>query len=162
MAWLQLRGVRRCFGQAEVLSGIDLSLGADEMLVVLGPTGAGKTTLLRVVAGLDAPDAGRVEMGGDEVTHWPPADRDVAFVFQHFALYPDWSVRRNLEFPLKAPRRSLPSDELDHRVGWVAELLQIDVCSTDRPPACPEGRCSGWPLGRRLCGGHGCFCSTSR
>ena len=134
MAWLQLRGVRRCFGQAEVLSGIDLSLGADEMLVVLGPTGAGKTTLLRIVAGLDAPDAGRVEMGGDEVTHWPPADRDVVFVFQHFALYPDWSVRRNLEFPLKAPRRSLPSDELDHRVGWAAELLQIERL-LDRPAA---------------------------
>lgn len=134
MAWLQLRGVRRRFGQAEVLAGIDLSLGADEMLVVLGPTGAGKTTLLRIVAGLDAPDAGRVEMGGQEVTHWPPADRDVAFVFQHFALYPDWSVRRNLEFPLKAPRRSLSSDEMARRVGWAAELLQIERL-LDRPAA---------------------------
>lgn len=134
MAWLQLQGVRRRFGQAEVLSGIDLSLGADEMLVVLGPTGAGKTTLLRIVAGLDAPDAGRVELGGHEVTHWPPADRDVALVFQHFALYPDWSVRRNLEFPLKAPRRSLASDELDRRVGWAAELLQIERL-LDRPAA---------------------------
>lgn len=143
MAWLQLRGVRRCFGQAEVLAGIDLSLGADEMLVVLGPTGAGKTTLLRIVAGLDTPDAGRVELGGDEVTHWPPADRDVAFVFQHFALYPDWSVRRNLEFPLKAPRRSLSSDEIDRRVGWAAELLQIE-----RLLGRPAARLSGGEMQR--------------
>ena len=134
MAWLQLRGVRRCFGRAEVLSGIDLSLGADEMLVVLGPTGAGKTTLLRIVAGLDAPDAGRVEMGGEAVTDWSPADRDVAFVFQHFALYPDWSVRRNLEFPLKAPRWQLATGEIDRRVGWAAELLKIERL-LDRPAA---------------------------
>ena len=125
MSWLQLKGVARRFGKAEVLCGIDLSLGADEMLVVLGPTGAGKTTLLRIVAGLDAPDAGRVEMGGEEVTQWPPADRDIAFVFQHFALYPEWSVRRNLEFPLKAPRWRMASEERDRRVGWAAELLRI-------------------------------------
>ena len=161
MSWLQLKEVTRRFGKAEVLSGIDLSLGADEMLVVLGPTGAGKTTLLRIVAGLDAPDVGRVEMDDEEVTHWPPADRDIAFVFQHFALYPDWSVRRNLEFPLKAPRRQMASDEIDQRVGWAAELLKIERL-LDRPrPACRVGRCSGWPLGRRLCGGHGCFFLTS-
>ncbi|MCY4605787.1 MAG: ATP-binding cassette domain-containing protein [Gemmatimonadetes bacterium] len=105
MSWLQLTGVTRRFGKAEVLSGIDLSLGDDEMLVVLGPTGAGKTTLLRIVAGLDAPDAGQVEMDGEEVTHWPPADRDIAFVFQHFALYPDWRGRGHLGISLKAPRR---------------------------------------------------------
>ena len=134
MSWLQLQGVTRCFGKAEVLSGIDLSLGADEMLVVLGPTGAGKTTLLRIVAGLDVPDAGRVEMGGEEVTHWPPADRDVAFVFQHFALYPDWSVRRNLEFPLRAPRRQMSSGAIERRVGWAAELLRIERL-LDRPAA---------------------------
>ena len=132
--WLQLKGVTRRFGKAEVLSGIDLSLGADEMLVVLGPTGAGKTTLLRIVAGLDAPDAGQVEMNGEEVTHWPPAERDIALVFQHFALYPDWSVRRNLEFPLKAPRQQLASGEIDQRVGWAAELLKIERL-LDRPAA---------------------------
>ena len=134
MSWLQLKGVTRRFGKAEVLSGIDLSLGDDEMLVVLGPTGAGKTTLLRIVAGLDAPDAGQVEMDGEEVTHWPPADRDIAFVFQHFALYPDWSVRRNLEFPLKAPRRQMASREIAQRVGWAAELLKIERL-LDRPAA---------------------------
>ena len=134
MSWLELKEVTRRFGKAEVLSGIDLSLGNDEMLVVLGPTGAGKTTLLRIVAGLDTPDAGRVEMGGEEVTHWPPADRDIAFVFQHFALYPDWSVRRNLEFPLKAPRQQMASDEIDQRVGWAAELLKIERL-LDRPAA---------------------------
>ena len=124
--WLKLEGVVRRFGSLEALAGIDLDLGADEMLVVLGPTGAGKTTLLRTVAGLEIPDAGRIEMAGEEVTHWPPAARDLALVFQNFALYPDWSVRRNLEFPLQAPGRSIPRDEIDQRVGQAAELLRIE------------------------------------
>jgi len=132
--WLQLVGVVRRFGAVEALAGIDLALAADEMLVVLGPTGAGKTTLLRTVAGLETPDAGRIEMGGEDVTHWPPAARDVAFVFQNFALYPDWTVRRNLEFPLLAPGRNMPQAEIDKRVGWAAGLLRI-ADHLDRPAA---------------------------
>ena len=133
-AWLQLRGVARRFGAIAALKGIDLALDADEMLVVLGPTGAGKTTLLRTIAGLESPDAGCIEMAGEDVTHRPPAARDVAFVFQNFALYPDWSVRRNLEFPLLAPGRNMPRDEIDQRVGWAAGLLRIEG-HLDRPAA---------------------------
>lgn len=132
--WLQLAGVVRRFGAIEALKGIDLALAADEMLVVLGPTGAGKTTLLRTVAGLETPDAGSIEMGGEDVTYWPPAERDVAFVFQNFALYPDWSVRRNLEFPLRAPGRNMPPAEIDERVSWAAGLLRI-TDHLDRPAA---------------------------
>ena len=133
-AWLQLRGVARRFGAIAALKGIDLALAADEMLVVLGPTGAGKTTLLRTIAGLETPDAGCIEMAGEDVTHQPPAARDVAFVFQNFALYPDWSVRRNLEFPLLAPGRNMPRDEIEQRVGWAAGLLRIEGY-LDRPAA---------------------------
>ena len=133
-AWLQLRGVARRFGAIAALKGIDLALAADEMLVVLGPTGAGKTTLLRTIAGLETPDAGCIEMAGEDVTHQPPAARDVAFVFQNFALYPDWSVRRNLEFPLLAPGRNMPRDEIEQRVGWAAGLLRIEG-HLDRPAA---------------------------
>ena len=132
--WLQLAEVVRRFGAIEALKGIDLALAADEMLVVLGPTGAGKTTLLRTVAGLETPDAGSIEMGGEDVTYWPPAERDVAFVFQNFALYPDWSVRRNLEFPLRAPGRNMPPAEIDERVSWAAGLLRI-TDHLDRPAA---------------------------
>ena len=99
--WLQLAGVVRRFGAIEALKGIDLALAADEMLVVLGPTGAGKTTLLRTVAGLETPDAGSIEMGGEDVTYCPPAERDVAFVFQNFALLPHRTVIDNIAFPLE-------------------------------------------------------------
>ena len=133
-AWLQLRGVARRFGAIAALKGIDLALAADEMLVVLGPTGAGKTTLLRTIAGLETPDAGCIEMAGEDVTHQPPAARDVAFVFQNFALNPDWSVRRNLELPLLAPGRHMPRDEREQRVGWAAGLLRIEG-QLDRPAA---------------------------
>lgn len=131
---MKLEGIVRRFGANEALAGVDLTLGQDEMLLILGPTGAGKTTLLRIIAGLETPDAGRIEMGGEEVTGWLPAARDVAFVFQHFALYPDWSVRRNLEFPLRAPDRRLPQREIDERIDWAAGLLRIENL-LDRPAA---------------------------
>lgn len=130
--WLKLEGVVRRFGAVEALAGIDLSLDGDELLVVLGPTGAGKTTLLRTLAGLETPDEGKIEMGGEDITHWLPARRDVAFVFQNFSLYPDWSVRRNLEFPLRAPGRQLAKGEIAERVAWAAGLLRIEWL-LDRP-----------------------------
>ena len=125
--FLYLNGVDKSHGATRALSGVDLAVGPDELLVILGPTGAGKTTLLRVIAGLDSADAGTVLMDGIDVTGWEPAARDVAFVFQHFALYPDWSVRRNLEFPLRAPGRMLEQREIADRVRWAAELLHIQA-----------------------------------
>jgi len=124
--FLQLRGVDRCFAANRALSGVDLQVYEDELLVVLGPTGAGKTTLLRALAGLEKIDAGRIEMGGEEISSWSPARRDVAFAFQNFALYPDWSVRRNLEFPLRAPGRRWSEREIGERVAWAADLLHIE------------------------------------
>ena len=131
---LELSGVTRRFGAITALDAVDLQLGADELLVVLGPTGAGKTTLLRCIAGLEPLDAGRVSLSGREATHDPPAARDVALVFQNFSLYPDWTVRRNLEFPLRAPGRKLGRDERDARVAWAAELLHIGPL-LERPAA---------------------------
>ncbi len=132
--FLRLRGISKQFGQVRALSGIDLELGADELLVVLGPTGAGKTTLLRTIAGLETPEAGRIEMGGQEITRLSPAARDVALVFQNFSLYPDWTARQNLEFPLKAPGRRLCGEEIRTRVEWAARLLRIEKL-LDRPAA---------------------------
>jgi len=133
-AFLRLAGVSVRYGAVRALQEVDLEVGPDELLVVLGPTGAGKTTLLRAIAGLEAPAAGRIEMGGEEITHWSPAERDVALVFQNFALYPDWSARRNLEFPLKAPGRQLSPAQIAERVAWAAELLHIGGL-LDRPAA---------------------------
>ncbi|MSR81402.1 MAG: ABC transporter ATP-binding protein [Candidatus Latescibacteria bacterium] len=133
-ALLRLRGVVVRFGQVQALAGVDLELAADELLVVLGPSGAGKTTLLRTIAGLETPDAGQLELAGEDITRWSPAARDVALVFQHFALYPDWTVRQNLEFPLKAPGRRLAGGEIAERVQWAAGLLHIEGL-LDRPAA---------------------------
>jgi len=123
--FLSLRGVCKRLGATEALRGIDLEAGRDEFLVVLGPTGAGKTTLLRTIAGLEQPDAGTIAMDGRDVTALDPAARDVALVFQNFSLYPRWSVRRNLEFPLRAPGRNVPEAEIQSRVAWAADLLRI-------------------------------------
>ncbi len=124
-AFLELSGLTRRFGAVEALAGVDLQVGADELLVVLGPTGAGKTTLLRTIAGLETPEAGTVRMAGADVTTASPADRDVALVFQNFSLYPDWSVRRNLAFPLRAPGRNLSEEEISRRIDWAAGMLRI-------------------------------------
>ena len=123
--FLRLQGVCKRFGRVEALRSIHLDLGSAELLVVLGPTGAGKTTLLRTIAGLEAPEAGRIEMAGEDVTWRPAAGRDVAFVFQNFSLYPDWTVRRNMEFPLRAPGRGLSAAAIEERVHWAAGLLRI-------------------------------------
>lgn len=124
-AFLELAGVAKRFGGVQALDGVDLSVGAGELLVVLGPTGSGKTTLLRTIAGLETPDAGRVCMAGLDVTRTSPAERDVALVFQNFSLYPGWTVRANLEFPLRAPGRRLPRAEIEARVSSVAGTLRI-------------------------------------
>jgi multiple sugar transport system ATP-binding protein len=123
--FVTVRGVRKRFGATEALAGVDFELGSDELLVVLGPTGAGKTTLLRALAGLERPDVGSVTMAGKDVTGHDPASRDVAFVFQNFSLYPRWTVRKNLEFPLRAPGRNVPEEEIRRRVTWAAEMLNI-------------------------------------
>ncbi len=132
--FLKVSGVSKRFGATHALSDINLHVGADELVVVLGPTGAGKTTLLRTIAGLEKPDAGSVGMAGQDVTAADPAARDVALVFQNFSLYPRWSVRKNLEFPLRAPGRRESPEEIEERVQWAAKLLNIERY-LDRPPS---------------------------
>jgi multiple sugar transport system ATP-binding protein len=124
--FLTARGVSKRYGAIRALGPLDLDIAKDELLVVLGPTGAGKTTLLRTIAGLERPDTGSITLGGAEVTGLSPAERDVALVFQNFSLYPRWTVRKNLEFPLRAPGRNVPEAEIQRRVAWAAELLHIE------------------------------------
>lgn len=127
---LRLLAVTRRFGRGArattALDAVDLEVAPGERLVVLGPTGAGKTTLLRVIAGLETPDAGRVELDGRDAAALAPADRDVALVFQNFSLYPHLSVRENLAFPLRAPGRRLASGEVARRVEEAARMLRIE------------------------------------
>lgn len=123
--FLTVRNLVKRFGRLEALAAIDLEVRPDELLVILGPTGAGKTTLLRTLAGLETPDAGTITMAGQDMTRADPAARDVALVFQNFSLYPRWTVRKNLEFPLRAPGRAVPEQEVRRRIEWAAELLNI-------------------------------------
>jgi multiple sugar transport system ATP-binding protein len=135
---LRLSGLSHRYGATMSLEDVSLDVGDDELLVVLGPSGAGKTTLLRTVAGLETPHAGCVELYGENVTAWSPARRDVAFVFQNFSLYPGWTVRRNLAFPLLVPSRGAGSelrpdeDDVAEKVEWAARLLHIEGL-LDRP-----------------------------
>ncbi len=122
---LEIRGLGKAFGGRHALRDVSLDVGADELVVVLGPAGAGKTTLLRSIAGLEQPEEGAIRLDGRDVSGVPPADRDVALVFQDFSLYPDWRVATNLAFPLRAPGRALPGRELSERVQWAAALLHI-------------------------------------
>ena len=129
---------------------MDLTVGEEELLVVLGPTSAGKTTLLRTIAGLEKADRGIVRMDGNDVSRRSPAERDVALVFQNFSLYAGWTVRRNLEFPLRAPRRELGAEEIDQRVGWAASILRISHLMERRTEQLSGGEMQRVAIGRAI------------
>jgi multiple sugar transport system ATP-binding protein len=135
-AVLSIRGLAKGYGRGpsrvEALRGVDLEVGEREFVVVLGATGAGKTTLLRLIAGLLEPDAGAIELGGRPAHALSPAERDIAYVFQNFSLYPSMTVRDNLAFPLRAPGRALAPAAIGERVARAAALLRIERL-LDRP-----------------------------
>ena len=125
MTELKLENISKSFGEIQALNNVSLDVKDGEFFVLLGPTGAGKTTTLRVIAGLETPEAGTVIFDGERMNGVQPADRDVAFVFQQYSLYPNMTVHENLSFPLKSPLRSLPQAEIDSRVKEIAETLSI-------------------------------------
>jgi multiple sugar transport system ATP-binding protein len=131
-ALLEIRALGKRFAAVQALAGVDLDLRSDELLVLLGPTGAGKTTLLRCIAGLESPDAGTIRLAGVDAQGSSPAERDVALVFQNFSLYPDWTVRENIAFPLRAPGRAMGADAVAERIAWAARLLRLEDM-LDRP-----------------------------
>jgi multiple sugar transport system ATP-binding protein len=126
MAELHIRSVSKRFGAVQALRALSLDIASGELIVLLGPSGAGKTTTLRLVAGLERPDAGQVLIGGIDMTHAPPAARDVTFVFQQYSLYPHLNVFDNLAFPLRSPLRRMPEAQIRDKVGEVAKMLRID------------------------------------
>src|ERR1700751_5412041 len=118
MATLAIEGLRKSFGATDVLKGIDLTLRSGEMLVIVGASGCGKSTLLRLIAGLETPTAGRIVLDGRDVARLDPAERDIAMVFQNYALYPHMSVFDNMAYGLRI--RGLPKAEIRRRVGEAA------------------------------------------
>ena len=125
MADLKIAGVSKNFGATQAVQGLNIDIASGEFVVLLGPSGAGKTTTLRLVAGLEAPDTGRVWIGGRDVTDVAPALRDVTFVFQQYSLYPHLSVYDNLAFPLRSPLRRTSEAAVRTKVMEVANLLQM-------------------------------------
>src|SRR5690606_32433586 len=97
-----------------------------EFFVLLGPTGAGKTTALRLIAGLDRPTSGRVLVDGVDMADWTAAQRDIALVFQYYSLYPRYTVRQNLAFPLRSQVRSYSQAEIEARIAAAAKTLRIE------------------------------------
>ncbi len=101
MASVEIRGVKKSFGAVDVIHGIDVTIADEEFVVLVGPSGCGKSTLLRMVAGLEQITGGQISIGGRIVNNLPPKDRDIAMVFQNYALYPHMTVRDNMAFSLK-------------------------------------------------------------
>lgn len=125
MADIALRQISKRFGQITALDDLSFEVHDGEFFVLLGPSGAGKTTTLRVIAGLERQDAGSVTFDQQPVDQYGPPERDVAFVFQQYSLYPTMSVFDNLAFPLRAPGRRLDEAAIKQRVGEAAEKLRI-------------------------------------
>src|ERR1700729_2904510 len=123
MAVLELAGLRKSFGAVDVLREINLSLASGEMLVIVGAPGCGKSTLLRMVAGLETPSAGRILLDGRDITSEDPSARDIAMVFQNYALYPHMTVFDNMAYGLRI--RGLSREDIAHRVDVAASLLGL-------------------------------------
>jgi multiple sugar transport system ATP-binding protein len=148
MAQIELRQVTKKFGDAYAVKPVDLTINDGEFVVLLGPSGCGKTTTLRMISGLEAVSSGQILINGREVTWNHPSDRDIAFVFQFFALYPHMTVRQNIAFTLEAQK--VARSEVDQRVGDVAKLLQIEHLLHRRPKALSGGDKQRVALARAL------------
>ena len=148
MALLGLHGLRKSFGALEIIHGVDIEVSAGEFAVLVGPSGSGKTTLLRVVAGLDAPSRGEVRLDGRTLNGLPPKDRDIAMVFQHYALYPHMTVRDNLGFALRM--RNEPRERIAARVAEAAGLLGLEALLERRPHELSGGQQQRVAIGRAI------------
>jgi multiple sugar transport system ATP-binding protein len=148
MARVTLDGIEKSFGQHPAVKGISLDIRDREFVALLGPSGCGKTTCLRILAGLEEPTAGRVLIDDSDVTYVAPRQRDVAMVFQNYALYPHMTVQENLLMGLKY--RNVPKHEMAGRVGEAAKLMEITPLLDRRPAQLSGGQRQRVALGRAI------------
>ena len=148
MASLTIKDARKAFGAVEVLKGIDIDVDSGEFLVLVGPSGCGKSTLLNLIAGLETITSGEIRIGDRVVNHISPKDRDIAMVFQSYALYPNMNVRKNISFGLET--RKTPPDKISEIVGQVAKTLQIEELLERKPKQLSGGQRQRVAMGRAL------------
>ena len=148
MAELRVTGLRKSFGAVEVLKGIDLRLPDGAFVSFLGPSGCGKSTLLRCIAGLEDLTDGAIHLGDRDITHVPSARRDIAMVFQNYALYPHMSVRKNMAFGLAL--NGMPKTEIDARVRNAADTLRITELLDRKPRQLSGGQRQRVAIGRAI------------
>ena len=148
MAHIKLENVVKRFGDVVAVKDFNLEIHDKEFVVFLGPSGCGKTTTLRLIAGLETPEEGDIFIDGQRVNDLSPADRDIAFVFQFYALYPHLNVYDNIAFPLKAVK--VEKSEIDAQVKRVAEILQISDMLKRKPSVLSGGEMQRVALGRAM------------
>lgn len=148
MGSLLIDNVTKSFGDTKILKGINIDIDDGEFLILVGPSGCGKSTLMNIIAGLEESTSGKLELGGVDVTTAPPKDRDIAMVFQSYALYPTMNVARNISFGLEM--RKVPKVERDKVVLEVAKLLQIDHLLDRKPSQLSGGQRQRVAMGRAL------------
>ncbi len=150
MARLILKNLSKSYGEVVALQNVSLDIQDKEFFVLLGPTGAGKTTILRCIAGLEKPESGEVWIDDDHVNEWSAANRDVALVFQQYSLYPNYTVRENLAFPLKSRLRRTPAEEIRRRVQKAAETLRMTHLLDRRTDRLSGGEMQRVAIGRAI------------
>lgn len=148
MATVTLIDIKKNFGPTEVIHGISTEIEDGEFIVIVGPSGCGKSTLLRMVAGLETVSAGEVQIGGERANDKEPMDRDIAMVFQNYALYPHMSVRQNMGYGLKIA--GLPKDQIEAKVFEAAKLLQLEPLLDRKPKQLSGGQRQRVAMGRAI------------
>jgi sn-glycerol 3-phosphate transport system ATP-binding protein len=148
MATLKLDNVKKSFGKTDVIHGVSVDVADGEFIVIVGPSGCGKSTLLRMVAGLETVSGGDILIDGRQVNEVEPMDRDIAMVFQNYALYPHMSVFDNMAYGLKIAK--VPRTEIEDRVAQAAKLLQLEAYLQRRPRELSGGQRQRVAMGRAI------------
>ncbi|SDR46649.1 carbohydrate ABC transporter ATP-binding protein, CUT1 family [Rhizobiales bacterium GAS113] len=148
MASIDITGARKSFGGVSVLKGVDLTIASGEFVVLVGPSGCGKSTLLRLIAGLEDMSSGEIRIGGSVVNELPPKDRDIAMVFQSYALYPHMSVRDNMSYSLKLKRS--PREAIAEAVRKAGAKLGLDALLERKPRQLSGGQRQRVAMGRAI------------
>ena len=150
MASVSLQGISKSYGAVQAIADLTLDIHDREFFVLLGPTGAGKSTTLRCIAGLEQPESGSIAIAGERIDEWSAAQRDVALVFQQYSLYPNYTVRENLAFPLKSKLRNFTAQQIEDKVAKAASTVRITHLLDRRTDKLSGGEMQRVSIGRAI------------